>query len=272
MVEKFADYWNAANVHIDRVVFRPIVEFDRAARQPQVGQPRPDRAGAGDRPQGDQGRSQAEARDPDRDRLPGPHAQSRPTARPARTARSARSPRVRQALEAAIDRKALNQVVFNGEVAARQPVGQPEEPLLPGEVPGPEARRRQGQEAAAGGRRERRRSRSTSWCRTTPRARQVAEVIQAMAGGSRLRHEDPRHRVRDLAEGGRAGPLPGLLHRLVGPRRSRRQQLHLPQVQGAAEQRPLLRPGGRPAARRRAQGRASWRIARRSTRRSPTST
>ena len=54
VVEKFADYWNAANVHIDRVVFRPIVEFDRAPRQPQVRQPRPDRARAGDRPEGDQ--------------------------------------------------------------------------------------------------------------------------------------------------------------------------------------------------------------------------
>src|SRR5262245_43787933 len=26
VLEKFADYWNAPNVHIDRIVFRPIVE------------------------------------------------------------------------------------------------------------------------------------------------------------------------------------------------------------------------------------------------------
>jgi len=26
VLEKFAGYWNAANVHVDRVVFRPITE------------------------------------------------------------------------------------------------------------------------------------------------------------------------------------------------------------------------------------------------------
>ena len=34
--EKFQDYWNKNNVHIDRVVFLPIVEFNGAPRQPQV--------------------------------------------------------------------------------------------------------------------------------------------------------------------------------------------------------------------------------------------
>ena len=26
VLEKFPDYWNAANVHVDRVVFRPVIE------------------------------------------------------------------------------------------------------------------------------------------------------------------------------------------------------------------------------------------------------
>ena len=39
--------------------------IDRTPRQPKVGQPRPDRAGAGDRPQGDQSRPETQARHPD---------------------------------------------------------------------------------------------------------------------------------------------------------------------------------------------------------------
>ena len=76
-------------------------------------------------------------------------------------------------------------------------------------------------------------------------------------GGGRLRPEDPRHRVRHLAQGGRGGRLPGLPARLVAaasiptatPTSSTR-------LQGAAEQRRLLQPGGRPLARRGARPRA----------------
>ena len=77
VLEKFADYWNAANIHVDRVVFRPIVEFDGAACQPEVRQPRDDRAGARHRPAGDQGRPEAQTGDGSRARLPGRHAQHR---------------------------------------------------------------------------------------------------------------------------------------------------------------------------------------------------
>ena len=34
VVEKFADYWDKDNVHIDRITYLPIVDCDRAARQP----------------------------------------------------------------------------------------------------------------------------------------------------------------------------------------------------------------------------------------------
>ena len=63
-----------------------------------------------------------------------------------------KSSKARQALEAAIDREALNQVVFNGEALPGNQWISPRNPLLPGEASGPEARRRQGQEAARGGR------------------------------------------------------------------------------------------------------------------------
>ena len=39
-----------------------------------------------------------------------------------------------------------------------------------------------------------------------PESRQVAEIIQAMAGEAGLRHEDRGDGVRDLAQGIRAGP------------------------------------------------------------------
>ena len=142
---------------------------DRAARQPQVGQPRPDRARARHRPQGDQGRSQAEARHPDRDRLPGPDAQpgerrgrqERPVRQgPARAPGAGGGDRPQGALRRRLQRRG----------AARQPVGQPQEPLLPAEVPGARARRGQGQEAAGGCRRDDAGRASTSWCRTIPKA------------------------------------------------------------------------------------------------------
>ena len=55
VVEKFADYWNKDNVHIDRIIYLPIVDFDGAARQPEVRRARPDRAAARDRHQGGEG-------------------------------------------------------------------------------------------------------------------------------------------------------------------------------------------------------------------------
>ena len=51
VVEKFADYWNKDNVHIDKITYLPIVDLDGAARQPALGRARHDRASARDRHQ-----------------------------------------------------------------------------------------------------------------------------------------------------------------------------------------------------------------------------
>ena len=270
VVEKFPQYWNAANVHVDRVVFRPIVELTvRLANLKSGSLDLIERALATDLKEikadpklklatqieiGYQGLTLNLAN--------GDAGKNGPFGK---------DPRVRQALEAAIDRKALSDVVFNGEVLPGNQWVSPKSPYFQEKfpVPGRDVAKAKKLLADAG---------MTTpvavdfMVPNNPESRQVAEVIQAMAAEAGLRHEDPRHRVRHLAQGGRAGPLPGLLHRLVRPRRSRRQQLHLPQMQGAAEQRPLLQQGRRPVARRRAQGRASSRSARRSTKRSPTST
>ena len=55
---------------------------------------------------------------------------------------------MRQALEAAIDRKALSDVVFNGEVLPGNQWVSPKSPYFQEQVPGARARRGQGQEAA----------------------------------------------------------------------------------------------------------------------------
>ncbi len=110
--EKFADYWNKDNVHIDRVVFLPIVDATvRLANLKSGGLDLIERLLATDIP--------AVKSDPNlklstaielgyqgltlnvgKDKAKGPLSQS---------------DKVRQALDLSIDRDAINQVVFNGE-------------------------------------------------------------------------------------------------------------------------------------------------------------
>jgi peptide/nickel transport system substrate-binding protein len=115
VLEKFADYWNAANVHIDRIIFRPIVESTvRLANLKSGSLDLIERALATDLKEikadpklklatqieiGYQGLTLNLAN--------GDAGKNGPFGK---------DPRVRQALEAAIDRKALSDVVFNGEV------------------------------------------------------------------------------------------------------------------------------------------------------------
>ena len=63
VVEKFQDYWDKTNVHIDRITYVPIDRLDGAAREPQIGPARPHRAAARDRPQGDARRPAPEGGD-----------------------------------------------------------------------------------------------------------------------------------------------------------------------------------------------------------------
>ena len=115
VVEKFPQYWNAANVHVDRVVFRPIVELTvRLANLKSGSLDLIERALATDLKEikadprlklatqieiGYQGLTLNLAN--------GEAGKNGPFGKDAR---------VRQALEAAMDRKALSDVVFNGEV------------------------------------------------------------------------------------------------------------------------------------------------------------
>jgi peptide/nickel transport system substrate-binding protein len=179
VLEKFADYWNAANVHIDRIVFRPIVESTvRLANLKSGSLDLIERALATDLKEiradpklkvatqisigylgltlnlgnGEAGKN-------------GPFG---------------KDPRIRQALEASIDRKAISDVVFNGEVLPGNQWVSPKYPYyqerLP--VPGRDVAKAKKLIADAGV--------ATPiavdfMVTNNPEARQVAEVLQAMA-------------------------------------------------------------------------------------------
>lgn len=124
--EKFQDYWDKANVHIDRVVFLPIVDATvRLANLKSGGLDLIERVLATDIKdvRADKNLKLATALElgyqgidinvGNGDAAKGPLGQSA---------------KVRQALELAIDRAALNQVVFNGEFVAGNQWVSPENP------------------------------------------------------------------------------------------------------------------------------------------------
>ncbi len=149
VVEKFPQYWNAANVHIDRVVFRPIAESTvRLANLKSGSLDLIERALATDLKEikadpklklatqieiGYQGLTLNLGERRGR--------QERPLRQgPAGAPGAGSGDRPQGALRCRLQRRG----------AARQPVGQSQEPLLPAAVPGSGPRCRQGQEAACG--------------------------------------------------------------------------------------------------------------------------
>jgi peptide/nickel transport system substrate-binding protein len=179
VVEKFAEYWNAANVHIDRVVFRPVVESTvRLANLKSGSLDLIERALATDLKEikadpklklatqieiGYQGLTLNLAN--------GEAGTHGPFGKDAR---------VRQALEAAIDRKALSDVVFNGEYLPGNQWVSPKSPYYQEKfpVPGRDVAKAKKLLADAG---------MTTpvvvdfMVPNNPESRQAAEVLQAMA-------------------------------------------------------------------------------------------
>jgi len=179
VLEKFADYWNAGNVHIDRVVFRPIVESTvRLANLKSGSLDLIERALATDLKEiradpklklatqieiGYQGLTLNLAN--------GEAGKNGPFGK---------DPRVRQALEAAIDRKAISDVVFSGEVLPGNQWVSPKSPYYQQQfpVPGRDVAKAKKLLADAGV--------ATPvvvdlMLPNNPESRQVAEVLQAMA-------------------------------------------------------------------------------------------
>jgi peptide/nickel transport system substrate-binding protein len=179
VVEKFADYWDQANVHFDRIIYLPIGDASvRLANLKSGGLDLIERALATDLKEikadpklkvaaitwlGYQGLTLNLAN--------GDAGKSGPFGK---------GPKVRQALEAAIDREAINVVVFNGEFTPGNQWVSPHNPFYQEKFPLPKRDVAKAKKLLA-----------EAGLKTpvavdlmvpnTPEERQVAEVMQAMA-------------------------------------------------------------------------------------------
>jgi len=195
VVEKFADYWNAANVFIDKVVYRPIVKSTvRLANLKAGSLDLIERALATDLKEIKADPKLALATQIELgyqsitvNFANGPAGKDGPFGKG--------YPKAQQALEAAIDRDALNQVVFNGEVLAGNQWVSPRNPYYLEKLPVPKrdiARAKRlldeaGLKAPVT---------VDFMVPNNPESRQVAEVVQAMAAEAGF---DMKIRVTEFA-------------------------------------------------------------------------
>ena len=179
VLEKFADYWNAANVHIDRIVFRPIVESTvRLANLKSGSLDLIERALATDL---------KEIRADPKLKLATQIeigylglTLNLANGEAGKNGPFGKDPRVRQALEASIDRKALSDVVFNGEFLPGNQWVSPKSSYYQEKLPLP------GRDVAKAKKLMADAGLVTPvtvdfMVTNNPEARQVAEVLQAMA-------------------------------------------------------------------------------------------
>ena len=197
--EKFADYWNKDNVHIDRVVFLPIVDATvRLANLKSGGLDLIERVLATDIKD-----VRADSRlklstalelgyfgitiNIAKDKTKGPLSQSE---------------KVRQALDLSIDREAINQVVFNGEFTPGNQWVSPEHPYYQKAFPIPKrdvAKAKALLKEAGAALPVSRRFDGAEGC--GERSGGAGHSVDG--GGSGLRPEDPGHRIRDHLQAGR---------------------------------------------------------------------
>jgi len=205
-LERFPEYWNATAIHFDRVVFRPI--GDSSIRLLNL------RAGQLD--------ILAELAPTDVEAL-----QSASNLRlqratslgyetisinighaPGNTSALARDPRVREALERAIDREVLNAVVMNGQYVPANQAQAPDTPYWNPHYPVP------------------------------PRDTGAATVH---GGGGRIRRDHPRARGKRPHPGHERGRLSSLCRGLEWPGRPRCQRVAVPGVRRLSELGQVLR-------------------------------
>lgn len=178
VVEKFKDYWNKDNVHIDRIVYQPITDSTvRLANLKSGGLDLIERLLATDI---------KDVRSDSRLRLStalelGYQGMTINLANGEKAKNPLGSnPKVRQALSLAIDREALSQVVFNGEVVPGNQWINPENPYFQKAYPVPKRDVAKAKallkEAGVTGT-----ITIDLMVPNNPETRQVAEVIQAMA-------------------------------------------------------------------------------------------
>ncbi len=193
VVEKFADYWNAANVHIDRIIYRPVTESTvRLANLKSGDLDLIERSLATDLKEIKANPKLKLATVPELGYQGLTLNVGKGDA--AKTAFGI-DPRVGQAFEAALDRKAITEVVFNGEfVPGNQWVGPTSayfQEKFP--VPGRDVAKAKKLLADAGVKTP---LAIDLMVPNNPETRQVAEVIQAMAGEAGF---DVKIRVTEFA-------------------------------------------------------------------------
>jgi peptide/nickel transport system substrate-binding protein len=193
VLEKFAGYWNAANIHVDRVVFRPIVDSTvRLASLKSGSLEMIERALATDLPEI---RADAKLKVATVPELGYQGVTVNVGNGDAAKTAFGKDPRIIQAFSLSLDREAITKVAFNGEFLPGNQWVSPKNPYYQGKFPVPKRDVAKAKELlkAAG---------VTTpltvdfMVPNNPESRQVAEIIQAMAGEAGF---DVRIRVTEFA-------------------------------------------------------------------------
>jgi peptide/nickel transport system substrate-binding protein len=193
VLEKFPDYWNAANIHVDRVVFRPVVESTvRLANLKSGSLEMIERALATDLPEIRADPKLKVATVPELGYQGVTVNVGNGDA--AKTA-FGKDPRIIQAFSLSLDRDAITKVAFNGEFLPGNQWVSPKNPYYQSKFPVPKRDVAKAKELlkAAG---------VTApltvdfMVPNNPESRQVAEIIQAMAGEAGF---DMKIRVTEFA-------------------------------------------------------------------------
>jgi len=178
VLEKFADYWNAANIHVDRVVFRPVIESTvRLASLRSGSLEMIERALATDLPEI---RADAKLKVATVPELGYQGVTLNIANGEAGKAAFGKDPRVIQAFSLSLDREAITKVAFNGEFLPGNQWVSPKNPYYQSKFPVPKRDVAKAKELlkAAG---------VTTpltvdfMVPNNPESRQAAEVLQAMA-------------------------------------------------------------------------------------------
>jgi peptide/nickel transport system substrate-binding protein len=193
VLEKFPGYWNAANIHVDRVVFRPVIESTvRLANLKSGSLEMIERALATDLPEI---RADAKLKLATVPELGYQGVTVNVANGEAGKAAFGKDPRIIQAFSLSLDREAITKVAFNGEFLPGNQWVSPKNPYYQTKLPVPKRDVAKAKELmkAAG---------VTApltvdfMVPNNPESRQVAEIIQAMAGEAGF---DMKIRVTEFA-------------------------------------------------------------------------
>ena len=266
VLERFPNYWNKGQIHFDRIVYQPIVDATVRLANLRSGQlDFIERMAPSDVPQ---------LRNDSRFKIAkiveigyqgitinvgkSDIAQKNPLGKDAR---------VREAFELSLDRDAIVKVAMEGEAQPGNQWVAPSNQYYGKSAPIPKRNVERAKPAAQGGRRaepELHADDADHLRCATHRADRAGD-----GQGCRLRHQDPVHRVRHLAQPRGQGPVRGLRARVERPRRSGRQPAHHARLQRSDELRRLLQGRCRGADQRVSHLARSRRAAPRRTTRSP---